>query len=309
MIDIVIVNWNSGFFLRNCINSIFKNNSNELVASVYIIDNHSSDNSLEELMINEKIKIIKNNQNQGFSKACNQGFKLCTAQFVLLLNPDTQLHHDTLQKCVSFMQDNQSVDILGCQLLDDSGNISVSCARFPTPIQYLFNAFGLCKLFPKIFTPPALMTDWDHKKSRFVDQVMGAFMFMPNQVFVKNGYFDEQFFVYYEELDFSLRVINNGGKIFYNADIKAIHSGKGTTESVKSFRLYLNLTSRIKYAKKYFSYGGFLLVYISTFSVEFFSRLILLVLSGKVNEVGDLIKGYHLLLQRKNISYRNKLKN
>ena len=83
------------------------------------------------------------------------------------------------------MSKHVDVDILGCQLLDDNGDVSYSCARFPTPLHYFFDIVGFQKL-PRHFTPALLMTDWDHKDSRRVDQVMGAFMFMRLQ-FLKSS--------------------------------------------------------------------------------------------------------------------------
>ena len=80
------------------------------------------------------------------------------------------------------------------------------------------------------------MTDWDHSYSSEVDQVMGAFMFMERSIFERIGYFDERFFVYYEELDFCLRTKMNGGTVFYNADIMIYHKGCGTTNNYKAFK-------------------------------------------------------------------------
>jgi hypothetical protein len=134
-----------------------------------------------------------------------------------------------------------------------------------------------------------------------VDQVMGAFMFMRRDIFQEIGYFDERFFVYFEELDFSLRYRKVGGKIFFNADIKATHSGMGTTDKVKAFRLFLNLRSRLQYARKNFSTLGFVSVYLSTFSMEFLMRLLMLLFSGRMAECGDLFRGYGMLWRRRRV--------
>jgi len=297
MLDIVIVNWNGGVLLQNCISSIISNDHKNLVSTIIIVDNHSADESIRTLPASEKIFVLNNYENLGFAKACNQGFKLCKSSFVLLLNPDTRLFQSTLMDCVDFMNNHPDIDILGSQLLEDDGQISKSCARFPTPLRMCFDAIGLSKIAPGIFTPASLMTDWNHKESRFVDQVMGAFMFMRIDIFDKIGFFDERFFVYYEELDFSYRLAKVGGMTFYNANIKAIHTGMGTTERVKAFRLFLNLRSRLQYAKKHFSKMGYILVYISTFSIEFISRFFYLLLSGKGKEIKDLVKGYRLLVR------------
>ena len=297
MVDIVIVNWNSGNYLQKCINSIFISDNEKFVGSVFIIDNNSTDNSIEKIYSSKKIKIIKNKENRGFSKACNQGFKLSTATYTLLLNPDAQLLNNTLKECISFMKENSKIDILGCSLLDVNEKITFSCSRFPTPIRFLFDATGLSKIAPKIFTPALLMTDWNHNESRKVDQVMGAFMFMRPSIFKKHGYFDERFFVYYEELDFSKRVADAGGITFFNCDIKALHSGGGTTNSVKPFRLFLNLRSRLLYAKKHFNFFGNFVVVLCTYLIEPVTRTIFLFIRGKFKEIKQVFEGYKLLIK------------
>ncbi|MEP7141840.1 MAG: glycosyltransferase family 2 protein [Ferruginibacter sp.] len=304
MVDIVIVNWNCGPLLKKCIDSIVFSSNESLINRVFIIDNHSTDQSMEAISIHKKIELIRNSENLGFAKACNQGFRACTAPYVLLLNPDTQLWDNTIAGCLSFMEVHKDIDILGCQLLDDHGAVSVSCARFPTPFRLFIDATGLSKIAPALFTPAILMTDWNHLQSSCVDEVMGAFMFMHIDIFKKLGYFDERFFVYYEELDFSLRLAKAGGKTFYNSEIKAVHSGMGTTEAIKAHRLFLNLRSRLQYAKKHFSGTGYLIVYLSTFTIEFISRVFFLIISGRFKEVKDVIKGYQLLISSKS-STRN----
>jgi len=297
MIDIVIVNWNSGGFLGKCIHSILSDKNIGVVSKIFIIDNNTTDTSLDNLPVNDRIILVRNTENVGFSRACNQGFKLCSAPFVLLLNPDTQLFETTLTDCIDFMNKREDVDVLGCQLFQDDGKIAKSCARFPSPLTMFFDASGLSKISPRIFKPASLMTDWDHTESRFVDQVIGAFMFMRSSIFKKTGYFDERFFVYFEELDFSKRLAELGGKSYYNTTIKAIHSENGTTMSVKGFRLFLYLKSRLQYAKKHFGYAGYFLVWSSTIFIEPFSRTLLLLITGNPGEVRNVFQGYRLLIK------------
>ncbi|MEO8414882.1 MAG: glycosyltransferase family 2 protein [Ginsengibacter sp.] len=301
MIDIVIVNWNSGDYLFKCIQSVFTKNNESIIGKVFIIDNNSSDDSLKKIGKNNRVVILYNQENKGFSKACNQGFTMCTSPYVLLLNPDTQLFDSTLPDCISFMNRTNDADILGCQLLNDDGKVTRSCARFPNPLRIFYDAIGLSKMAPKVFTPAFLMTDWDHKSSKYVDQVMGAFMFMRTSIFEKLGYFDEQFFVYFEELDFSKRLAEQGGKTYFNHKISATHSGEGTTYSVKAFRLFLNLRSRLQYSKKHFSYPGYVFVWYCTFFIEPFTRTFFLLLKGNFKEIKKVIEGYRFLLaNRKN---------
>ena len=295
MVDIVIVNWNSGSYLQKCVQSIFNGINENFVQKVFIIDNNSSDASLQNILSNDKIEIIYNKINLGFAKACNQGFKRSTSEYVLLLNPDVQLFEQTILQCVSLMDQRNDIDILGCQLLNDENAIAFSCSRFPSVGGIFRDSSGLSRIAPRFFKPGIIMTEWNHKESKFVEQVMGAFMFMRRAVFEKVGLFDERFFVYFEEVDFSKRLSKAGGKTFFSSEIKAIHSGEGTTGSVKGFRLFLNLKSRLQYAKKHFNSFGYASVWLTTFFVEPISRSFFLITSGRAKELKDLWEGYKLL--------------
>ncbi len=301
MTDIVIVNWNSGDYLKKCIHSIFQRNNEEYIGNVFVIDNASEDLSISDIQIDNRIILIRNDRNVGFAKACNQGFRKCTAPYVLLLNPDAGLLSNTLRECTEYMNQDNSTDVLGCCLLDDNGIRTKSCSRFPTPARVFFDATGLSKVSPKIFTPSTIMTDWDHLQSSRVEVVMGAFMFMRSNIFKQIEYFDERFFVYYEEVDFSKRLSLAQGKIFYNASIMATHSGEGTTKSVKAFRLFLSLKSRLQYAQKHFSPAGFFLVWLSTFFIEPFSRTFFLLCKGKFSETKEVFRGFSFLIKSKQI--------
>jgi N-acetylglucosaminyl-diphospho-decaprenol L-rhamnosyltransferase len=304
MIDVVIVNWNSGNYLKKCIDSLLVANNVKYIQTIFIIDNNSADSSLEIISSHTKIEILKNRENRGFAKACNQGFKLCNASYVLLINPDAQAHETTLEDCISFMDVREQVDILGCCLIDDNGNTSYSCARFPTPLRFFYDITGLSKIAPKIFTPAILMTDWDHKESSFVDEVMGAFMFIRFSIFNRIGYFDERYFVYYEELDFSRQLAKQGGKSFFNRDISATHSGEGTTHSIKALRLCLNLNSRLQYCKKHFTKSGYFFVWFCTFFFEPVTRILFSLLKSRLKEIKEIVKGYKLLIleRRKSVN-------
>jgi N-acetylglucosaminyl-diphospho-decaprenol L-rhamnosyltransferase len=296
-VDIVIVNWNSGDYLKKCIDSIFTEGNTPFINKVIVVDNNSKDESLSIITKNDKLVFIKNKENFGFAKACNQGFNFSNADYILVLNPDTQLFDTTLKECCLFMNTSFDVDILGCQLLDEDGKVSVSCGRFPTAISFFYKSIGLTTVFPQIFTPPDLMYDWDHSESRYVDQVMGAFMFIRKEVFNKIGYFDERFFVYFEELDFSERLAEAGGKSYFNADIKTIHTSYGTTKNVKSYAYFLNLKSRLKYSKKHFNKPGHILVFISTLFFEPVSRVVFLLAKRRVKECIEIITAYKTLIK------------
>lgn len=297
-IDIVIVNWNAGDLLSRCVGSLLKTQSVKLIGKIIIVDNASSDSSVSEVAVSEKIHWIKNTENRGFSVACNQGFRAASAPYVLLLNPDAAVFDVTLEACLKFMNGRKDIDILGCRLVNDEGKTTVSCARFPTPWRYCTDAIGISKLFPKLFPPATLMTDWNHLESKEVDQVMGAFMLIRKSTLSAMNGFDERFFVYYEELDFSKRVSEQKGKIFFNADIKALHSGGGTTCAVKAFRLYLSLSSRLHYARKHFSAIGYGVTWLSTYLVEPWTRMLFCFVKADLTGITQVWNGYYLLISK-----------
>lgn len=299
MVDIIIVNWNSGTALQKCIESIINSDNFLCVNQIIISDNHSSDESMRTIQPGEKIKKLIHSKNLGFAAAVNIGLQHSSAAFILILNPDTMLLPGNLAQCESFIQRNKHVSILGCQLLNDQGNITVSCSRFPTVSSFFIQSLGLHKIAPGLFKPPILMTDFDHKSSRNVHQVMGAFMFMSSDIVKRYGYFDERFFVYYEDVDFSVRVAQQGGITYFNASIKAIHSGMGTTSGIPALRLFYNLRSKHLYAKKHFSYVEFLLVKLFTYTTEIFSRFLMLIFSRNFTSVVDLLQTYKMLLFKK----------
>jgi len=296
-IDIIIVNWNSGSLLLSCIQSIIKYHAN-LVSSVIIVDNASIDSSLLAIDSLEclpfSLQVIRNQDNQGFGAACNQGANQSDSDFILFLNPDTRLFERSLSDPLSYIQDpnNQSVGIVGIQLLDEHSIVARSCARFPSPFGFLAHAIGLDKIFPSL---GHFMTEWIHDSTRQVDQVIGAFFFLRRSLFEQLKGFDERFFVYYEEVDFSYRAKKVGWQTIYLADSQAFHSGGGTTNKVKARRLFYVLRSRLLYADKHFSPVGFSLIFLEALLLEPLSRSGLAVARHSWPALKETWQGYVML--------------
>ena len=253
-IDIVIVNWNSGDQLKKCLDSIARLECDTL-SKVIVVDNDSFDGSADSLeTVGLPLQVIYNNENLGFACACNHGARECHAPYLLFLNPDTEIFDHSLTKPLAFMEeDNAStVGICGIQLVDEKGQISRSCARFPTIKRFAMQAIGLNKL-PGLKGEGVHMDDWDHLTNKTVDHVIGAFFFMRRQLFDVLGGFDERFFVYLEDVDFSLRAKKAGWESYYLADAQAFHKGGGSSQRVKAIRLFYSLQSRSLYSFKHFN--------------------------------------------------------
>lgn len=297
MISIIIVNWNSSYQLLDCLSSIDQYNHN-IVQQVIIIDNASTDNSLSlvetVLQPSFKLKIIKNTKNKGFAAACNQGAEIATTKYLLFLNPDTLLYENSLIKTCQFMEnpDNHKVGVVGIQLVDENREIARSCANFPNTMQFLFKNLGINRFFKKI---NHAMTYWDHAENKQVDQVIGAFFFTTNNLFTQLGGFDERFFVYFEEVDFSLRAKNRGFHSYYLADAQAFHAGGGTSRNVKATRLFYSLRSRLLYGFKHFSTSNAILLAIITLLLEPITRLVLSVAKMSFQDIKNTWQGYFML--------------
>jgi N-acetylglucosaminyl-diphospho-decaprenol L-rhamnosyltransferase len=297
-LDIVIVNWNAGSGLRDCLQSIAHANRNTYKLNrVVVVDNASSDGSVDNLKgLDLPVTLIKNSRNLGFAAACNQGALGSEADYVLFLNPDTKVFSETLESSVAWMstRENARTGILGVQLVDETGNVSRTCARFPNPSMFLAKMFGFNRLLPRHF-PDHFYIEWDHKDSRTVEQVMGAFFLVRESVFMELGGFDERFFVYFEEVDFSLRAKQAGWDTYFLASTQCYHRGGGTSEQVKARRLYYSLQSRILYSLKHFGTRKSSFLLLGTLFIEPVARVAQCVVRLSPRSVWEVMHGYCLL--------------
>lgn len=299
-LNILIVNWNAGNLLAECINTIQTTLKDSFILNeVVVVDNNSSDDSLNNTKTDSlPLRIIRNKTNVGFARACNQAALDSNSDYILMLNPDTKLFEDSLQKPLEFMEksENRNIGICGIKLIDENNNIARNCARFPSPLSMFIRSLGLDKIFPRIFKGH-FMIEWDHNDSRIVDQVMGAFYLIRGELFKSLNGYDERFFVYYEDLDFALRAKKIGYNTYYLNDACVYHKGGGTSEQVKSTRLYYNLRSKILYANKHFGKLSFIFVAFGVFLFEPCSRLLYVLLKAEFNSVREIVEAYRMLIK------------
>ena len=236
-LSIIIVNYNVKEFLQNLLHSIDKAAQN-LTYEIIIVDNASDDGSVEyiknNLLPRGRIQLIANNVNLGFGRANNIGMKNAKGKYFLLLNPDTLLSEDTLVNMVSFLEGNPTAGLAGCKILNPDGTLQLACRRsFPGPWTSFCKVTGLSSFFPnsKIFARYNL-TYLDENLTYEVDAISGSFMMLRKEVYEKIGGFDEEFFMYGEDLDLCYRVQKSGYKIYYVHNTQIIHyKGESTKRS------------------------------------------------------------------------------
>lgn len=295
-VDIVIVNWNSGDQLQHCLTSIALHGG-EAVRRVVVVDNGSIDGSAGVDSGDDRVIVMATGRNLGFAAACNLGARQGDAEFILFLNPDACLHAGTLDAVRAFMVGPIAADvgICGIRLIGEDNQTQRHCARFPTWRTFLGQSTGLQGRPAAVF-PPFTMQDFDHRTDRDVDQVIGAFFFMRRSLFTKLNGFDERFFVYYEEMDLSLRARQAGWRTRYLAGPTAFHRGGGTTDQVRAKRMFYTLRSRILYSFKHFTRVTAWGVVLLTVFVEPIGRIVRALARTSWREAKESFEGYRLIL-------------
>jgi GT2 family glycosyltransferase len=264
-LSIIIVNYNVKEFLQNLLHSIDKASQN-LSSEIIVVDNASDDGSVE-LMISKfpSVKLIENKTNLGFGKANNQALKIAEGKYFLLINPDAVVREDTFKKMIEFLEEHKDAGLAGCKILNPDGSLQLACRRsFPGPWTSFCKVTGLSNLFPnsKMFARYNL-TYLDENQTYEVDAISGSFMMLKKEVYEKVGGFDEQFFMYGEDLDLCYRIQKADYKVFYVHTTQVIHyKGESTKRSsMDETKIFYNAMHL--FVKKHLS---------SSFLVEFILR-------------------------------------
>lgn len=254
-LSIVIVNYNVKEFLTQCLDSIFKSQT-QYNYEVIVIDNSSRDSGRDEICSTFKdITWIDNSENVGFGRANNQGFSHAKGVYTLILNPDTVLQEDTLEKCISYLLAHPEVGGLGIKGLDGSGQFLPESKRaLPTPLVALWKITGLSAIFPKssVFARYHL-GHLSPEENHEVDILVGCFMMVPTQLLLSVGGFDPQYFMYGEDIDLSYELQKTGHKNIYFSDSQIIHyKGESTKRgSLNYVRMFYK--AMVLFAKKQFT--------------------------------------------------------
>lgn len=238
-ISIIIVSYNTKALTKQCLDSIY-NNVKDVDYDVWVVDNKSSDGSAEMIESEfPKVNLIVNRINGGFSQANNLAIKKCEdSEYILLLNPDTIVKPDTIEKSVEFLINNDDVGCLGCKVIKGDGNLDKACKRgFPSP----WNSFCYLLKLDKVFKGSKKFGGYnatyiDEDDESEIDCIVGAFMLIRNQVFNKIGLLDESFFMYGEDIDLCYRIKQANWKIYYYPKVEIIHF-KGESSKKQSNKM------------------------------------------------------------------------
>ena len=294
-VSVVIVNWNAGALLSQCLTSCQEARRAVGAPScqVIVVDNASTDDSLSFVPPDAAVVVIRNKENRGFGAACNQGARIARGALLLFLNPDSRVSVSSINACAGALQADPAIGACSVALTGDNGAVSRSCHRFPTLKNFLFKVSGLSALSARF--PDGSMRDWRHDTDRAVDHVIGAFYMVRAAEFHAMGGFDERFFVYLEDLDLSLRYRQRGQYCMFLATPASYHKGGGVSQQALAARLFHATRSRVLYAFKHFSQMQAWVHLVATLLVEPIARLAHLAAQGRLREIGQVLCGFAML--------------
>lgn len=233
-LTIIIVNWNGGELLKQCLASIAESPPS-CPYEIIIVDNASSDESVswlksvevESLFGADSLDLIENRENVGFSKASNQGIARSGAPLLLLLNPDTEVRSGAIDKLCETLRSDARIGACGPRLLNSDGSLQHSVWRNPpTPWEIIISGAGLWRLMPKGLRGELLLGGhWDHARRREVPMIFGAAILARREMIDAVGGLDERFHMYAEDTEWCLRIIRAGWKLVFDPEAEVLHHG------------------------------------------------------------------------------------
>ena len=253
-LSIIIVNYNVKYFLEHCLISVTKACAN-INAEIFVVDNNSDDGSNDYFKGRfDHVNFIWNNSNLGFATANNLVLPHTKGDIVLFLNPDTIVPEDCFEKCISFFNSHPECGALGVNMIDGNGMFLKESKRsFPTPAVAFWKMIGLHHVFPtsKIFAA-YYEGDISENETKSVDVLSGAYLMISRKMLERVKGFDEDFFMYGEDIDLSYRIKKTGFKNFYFAETSIIHF-KGESNAKNYTDYFSNFYGAMKiFVKKHY---------------------------------------------------------
>ena len=252
-LSVVVVSFNGRDYLRRCVASVLEHTQG-VSCELIVVDNASWDGSAQMVETEfPQVALIRLPVNVGFAAGCNRGIERAAGEFVLLLNPDTELAEDALSSMVAYCRQNPSVGILGPKLLNSDGSLQLSCRRFPSHLTSLFNRRSvLTRLFPgNPISRRYLMTDWAHDRIAPVDWLSGACLMLRREMVERIGGMDEGYFMYIEDVDLCYRAHQAGYEVVYFPQVAVTHHIGRSTETMPNRSIVQWHRSMWRYYRKH----------------------------------------------------------
>lgn len=230
-LSILIVNWNTSALLAACLRKLGTDPYYEII----VVDNASAD--FDQSVFRSEfpdVHLIANTDNAGYARGNNQAIEHSTGDYVLLLNPDTEVTENAIEALVTFMETHERAAAAGPKLVRPDGTIDHSVRSFPYPGPIAWEFLGLSRLFPNCPRFGAYrMTTFGYDKVAEVDQPMGSALILRREAIKDIGLMDEGFPIFFNEVDWLYRAKQKGWQVYFTPDATIIHHGAGSTKQVK----------------------------------------------------------------------------
>jgi GT2 family glycosyltransferase len=253
VISTIIVNYNAGGLLLNCVDSLL---NCPLEIEIIVVDNASTDGSLEALLGLPCIQIIRNPINAGFAAACNSGALVATAPFVLFLNPDCYFNPGTMVKLLEAMCQDERIGMAGGLLTDLDGTEQAGGRRaVPTPWRSFVRAFGLARFserWPRLFYDFHLHKQPLPAQPIEVEAISGACMLVKREAMTNVGAWDEGYFLHCEDLDWCMRFRQKGWKVMFVPSAQIFHEHGGCSRTRPIFVEWHKHKGMMRFYRKFF---------------------------------------------------------
>lgn len=259
-VSIIIVNWNVRDLLVKCLESVFRR-TKDIDFEVIVVDNASNDNSVTEIrkafsseILNNKLLIIANRHNNGFAKANNQGLREAKGKYVLFMNPDMEFIDNTIHKMIGVIEAEDNIGACACQLLYGDRTLQPNVKNDPTFFSQLLIELKLHHIIKTRSLKKYLAKDFDYTKTSSVQQIMGAFVFTKKSIMKELNGWDEDYWLWWEDLDLCKRIRMKNYKIVYSPVSQVVHyEGKSFAQQMSVPKQKRFVRGLLTYFKKHHS--------------------------------------------------------
>lgn len=252
LLSIIILTYNSQNYIERLIESLFKFLKKEIQTQrieIIVADNNSKDKTLDIVKKYKEIKIIENRENLGFSRGINLGVGKSKGEYIAVINPDTEFKKGNIFELIDLFKKDRKIGVAAGRIINTNGKYEKSAGRFLKTFEIFLMSLGLDELFGIRVSP---------KKTTEVDFVNGAFMIVRKDLFEKLSGFDENLFMYLEDMEFCYRAKKKGYKIIFDPKIEIIHHSHGS--SSRSFAIKNIFKGLLYFQKKHGSYFSYFMV-------------------------------------------------
>ncbi len=294
MIAVSIVSYNTSSLLKKLLENLSA--QKEVKTEIWVLDNNSEDDSVEMIKKNfPKVHLSESKENTGFAKGQNILLKKIESPLILILNPDTRLENDSLSKMLHFMQSNPEVGIASSKVLDSKGNLTSNGGNFPYGISLLSWLFN----FDKPGIPSFHRNDQDFynlseakissSASNQMIWVSGAFMMVRKEVLEKVNYFNEDYFMYFEDVELCYKALKSGYRVAINPNTQTTHLSGASSKNPRLNQWKGEMRGLIKFSYK--NFGTLYGIYVGLLvRLAIVLRIISFAVLGKLDYSGTYTK-------------------